>query len=83
MSNVVESVYIQPCRCACGYKCGGPGICKLDMFVCLQQKSGHFERDCDHDWTGTVWDSEDGQCSSVTCVKCGTPQIFHDMRVGP
>ncbi len=71
------------CVCRCGYKCGGPGHCKLSPLECLAQPEGHFTRDCDHDFTGPEWTSEDGCMSSVTCRHCQMPAIFHDMRVGP
>lgn len=71
------------CRCGCGYRCGGPGVCKLKPLECLQQAEGHFVRDCDHDFTGPTWTSDDGCMSSVTCAKCGLTAIGHDMRVGP
>jgi hypothetical protein len=71
------------CRCNCGYQCGGPGKCKLGVFECLQQPTGHFVKDCDHKWDGPVWDSDDGAMSSVTCSLCGDVAIFHDMRTGP
>jgi hypothetical protein len=71
------------CECRCGYRCGGPGRCKLDPLTCLAQSDGHFTRDCGHDFTGVRWTSEDGLTSSVTCRHCGLPAIFHDMRVGP
>ena len=72
-----------PCRCACGYRCGGPGVCKLDVFECLAQPEGHFVKDCDHDWTGAEYESADGCISSATCAKCGDVAIYHDMRMGP
>ncbi len=43
----------------------------------------HFVRDCDHDWSGPTWESEDGCASSATCAACGMTYIGHDMRVGP
>jgi len=71
------------CECRCGYRCGGPGVCKLGVLECLQQESGHFVRDCDHDTDGPTYNSEDGCMSSATCSKCGDVAIYHDMRVGP
>ena len=38
---------------------------------------------CEHDWTGPDWESEDGLCSSVTCARCGTTAMSHDMRYAP
>lgn len=72
-----------PCRCACGYRCGGPGRCSLGVFKCLAQPEGHFVVDCEHDWSGPPWESEDGCMSSVTCANCGATSIGHDMRFGP
>lgn len=69
------------CRCRCGYKCGGPGVCKLPVMECIQQKSGHWEKDCDHDFSGEPVDMDGG--FSVTCAKCGMEAMSHDMRVGP
>jgi hypothetical protein len=37
---------------------------------------------CEHDWTGPDWESEDGCACSVTCARCGTTAMSHDMRVG-
>lgn len=69
------------CRCACGYRCGGPGTCKDKE--CLLKTEGHFVQDCDHKWDGPVWESEDGCMASVTCSICGMTAIGHGMRVGP
>lgn len=44
------------------------------------------EGPCQHVWDGPEWTDDDGSgasCSSVTCSRCGTPAIFHDMRCGP
>ena len=74
------------CRCNCGYRCGGPGRCKLDVFECLQQKDGHYVRDCEHDWTGTMIEEEHPSgavSSSVTCATCGLAAMYHDMAAGP
>ena len=71
----------EACRCNCGYRCGGPGKCKLDVMECLQQEKGHFERDCDHDVKGPMVDF--GLGSSVSCTKCDTLAINHDCMVGP
>lgn len=72
-----------PCVCKCGYRCGGPGRCKLGVFDCLAQKEGHFVVDCGHDWSGPTAESEDRCVSTVTCAKCGMWRINHDMRNGP
>lgn len=75
------------CECRCGYRCGGPGVCTLDIIECLQQTDGkHFVRDCDHDFTGP-WVEFDypggGVEGGVTCKKCNLYVGHHDMRVGP
>jgi hypothetical protein len=71
------------CQCKCGYRCGGPGVCKLDVFECLAQPEGHFVKDCGHDFTGPAWESADGLMNSVTCRHCGVTAIGHDSLVGP
>ncbi len=41
---------------------------------------------CQHIWNGPEYteNSEGGGfMSSVTCSRCGTPAIYHDMRCGP
>ncbi len=67
-----------PCHCTCGYRCGGPGICKLSILECLE--AGHFVRDCAHDFSG--W-REIELGGTAVCTKCGTTAIGHDMRCGP
>jgi hypothetical protein len=71
-----------PCRCTCGYTCGGPGKCLLPLSECLAQ---HFKKDCEHDFTGPVETAGflGGSFSSVSCSKCGMLAISHDMRFGP
>lgn len=83
MSNVVERIHVVPCRCACGYRCGGPGHCKDWVSgACLSATDGkHFVVDCDHRWDGPE-QSGDGW-SSGTCSRCGDVRMFHDMRTGP
>lgn len=71
----------RPCRCNCGYRCGGPGRCDLfrtDMLECIKQ---HHERDCDHDFNGyfVYWDNG----GSVTCRHCGMTAADHDCATGP
>ena len=68
------------CRCNCGYRCGGPGKCKLGVFECLQKTDGkHFVRDCEHKFTG--WkQSPDG---GTTVCECGVTAAGHDMVSGP
>lgn len=70
------------CRCNCGYECGGPGRCKLDVFECLQQETGHFVRDCEHDFSGPLKDMGGG-CASVVCQKCEMSAMAHDEWCGP
>lgn len=73
-----------PCRCNCGYRCGGPGKCKLDLVACLNTNDGnHFVVDCEHDWTGPWKEWDNGRMGSVTCARCGITQMGHDMRCGP
>jgi hypothetical protein len=71
------------CRCNCGYRCGGPGTCKLGVSECLSQDDGkHFVRDCGHDFSGPLVRIDD--CSqSVVCQKCGMSALGHDCMVGP
>lgn len=41
---------------------------------------------CQHVWDGPEYTEESeggGFMSSVTCSRCGTPAIYHDMRCGP
>ncbi len=35
---------------------------------------------CEHNWDGAEWVSDDGLASSVTCSRCGTTAMSHDMR---
>lgn len=70
-----------PCRCNCGYTCGGPGRCEVfaeDPIKCIEQ---HYKRDCDHDFTGPWVKFHNG--GSVTCAKCGIDACSHDCMVGP
>lgn len=79
MSNVVEKIHTAPCPCRCGYSCGGPGTCPDWLSgKCLRE---HFVVDCGHVWDGPVRSGEGW--SSGTCARCGTVQMFHDMRCGP
>ena len=44
------------------------------------------EGPCQHVWDGPEYTEESdggGFMSSVTCSRCGTPAIYHDMRCGP
>lgn len=38
---------------------------------------------CEHKWDGEGYESEDGCCWSVTCSRCGSTAMSHDMRVLP
>jgi hypothetical protein len=38
---------------------------------------------CEHKWDGPDWESTDGCCMSVTCSRCGTTAMSHDLRNGP
>lgn len=38
---------------------------------------------CEHRWDGPDWESDDGLCSSVTCSRCGSTAMSHDMRYAP
>jgi len=71
----------ETCRCECGYRCGGPGVCELGIIECLQTE-GHYVRDCDHTYGGEMKDQGDGSFS-VVCTVCGTSAIAHDTMVGP
>ena len=78
----------EPCRCECGYRCGGPGRCELDVFECLERDDGkHFVRDCDHDFSGPMKEFRDSVtgCSggSVHCQKCDMSAMAHDEINGP
>ena len=70
------------CRCDCGYRCGGPGTCKLGALECLQQTDGnHFVKDCDHDFSGPMIEVPMG--STRTCTKCDMTALGHDFMNGP
>ncbi len=36
------------CRCNCGYRCGGPGVCKEERCYAIDDGK-HYVRYCDHD----------------------------------
>ncbi len=73
---------MKECKCNCGYRCGGPGKCKLGVMECLEQKGqDHFVRDCGHDFSGPFVHFPSG--GSVTCKACDTTAMHHDMAVGP
>ena len=70
------------CRCNCGYRCGGPGTCELEILECLQQRDDkHFVKDCEHKWDGPWKTSTYGE--SISCSVCNITAIGHDMIVGP
>lgn len=67
------------CRCDCGYTCGGPGRCDLEMMECIEK---HYKRDCDHKFDGPLVPS--GRLSSSQlCQVCGVSAMSHDCMVGP
>lgn len=35
---------------------------------------------CEHRWDGSVWESDDGALSTVTCSRCGMSAFSHLMR---
>lgn len=71
------------CRCDCGYRCGGPGVCKLNIEACLTRVDGkHFVRDCEHDFSGPL-ERIGALEHSVRCKNCGMSALAHDMAVGP
>lgn len=35
---------------------------------------------CEHKWDGPDWESEDGCAMSVTCSRCGSTAMSHDIR---
>lgn len=71
------------CHCDCGYRCGGPGVCKLGVMECLEQDDGkHYVKDCHHDFGGQGRAIPDGGWT-VTCRKCNMSEMHHDMRCGP
>ena len=71
------------CRCECGYRCGGPGVCKLSLDECLSTQDGnHFVQDCEHRFDGEIR-RIDEYAYSVVCSRCGLSEMAHDMRCGP
>lgn len=38
---------------------------------------------CEHKWDGPDWESDDSCAVSVTCSRCGTTAMSHDMRCLP
>lgn len=83
MPATMEKETRVPCRCQCGYRCGGPGRCSLSIRDCLQTNDGnHYVRDCGHDFSGEMEEVGAG-IFSCTCVNCGMAAIDHDARRGP
>ena len=71
----------KPCRCNCGYRCGGPGRCKDPQ--CLSKNDGkHYVVDCEHKWNGE-WVEVGMGAESITCSTCGIACINHDVMLGP
>jgi len=84
VSASVNGVGVLPevCRCACGYRCGGPGYCDLDPIECLlQDDDRHYVKDCEHRWDGPMREVDHGM--SATCSACGMSALAHDLRAGP
>lgn len=75
----------EPCRCECGYRCGGPGRCQ-DPECFVKDDGQHFVRDCEHSWNGKP---ESGELSggagfwTSACSRCGESAMAHDARTGP
>lgn len=74
---------VAPCRCDCGYRCGGPGTCKEPNCGWGNEADGkkHFVRDCDHKWDGPMVRLHLG--ASVSCSVCKMLAISHDEWCGP
>lgn len=72
-----------PCRCNCGYRCGGRGVCKDDNCGWGNETDGkeHFVRDCDHNWDGPWLKFSWG--GTASCSKCDASAMAHDEMVGP
>ncbi len=64
------------CECRCGYTCGGPGSCELEIMECVD---AHFKRDCGHVFEGWIKLNDGG----TSVCNCGMTSIDHDMWVGP
>lgn len=71
------------CHCRCGYRCGGPGVCKLTLSQCLGLERGHFVRDCGHNFVGKLVEIDGGMSCSLVCTECGMTALAHDERCGP
>lgn len=73
----------EECRCECGYRCGGPGKCKMSMDECLGSNNNeHFVRDCGHNFKGPLVDQGNG-AMSIECQSCGLSAMDHDCAKGP
>jgi hypothetical protein len=79
----VEEPEFKPssCRCNCGYTCGRK--CGLSLFGEDGCMALHYEKDCDHDFTGEWEEHDDGRGGSVTCKHCGMSAMGHDIVSGP
>ena len=71
----------EPCRCECGYTCGGPGKCKLFAESAQRCINEHWVHDCDHVWDGPWRDRQNG--GTITCSVCGMGADTHNCKVGP
>ncbi len=60
-----------------GNECDGNGkaMPEITVHIC--------NRKCEHDWSGPMYESEDGLMSSRQCAKCGRLAIDVDMWEGP
>ena len=80
-------IAVKLCRCACGYRCGGPGKCQLSPMECLRRDDGeHYVRDCDHRWDGETHEGSSpsgGYFTSPTCSRCGMTELAHHFATGP
>lgn len=79
MVDLTKFNSVRSCRCDCGYTCGGPGVCDLEMMECIEK---HFKRDCDHKFEGPLKRIGPG-AYSVVCSRCETTASSHDCMVGP
>lgn len=76
---------VEPCRCECGYRCGGPGVCQIrDCYSIADGK--HWVRDCDHRWDGATEEESpfggSAIVTSATCGICGMTLFRHDFAHG-
>lgn len=74
-----------PCRCNCGYNCGGPTKCEVYAREPLRCRRVHHKTDCGHVWDGP-WEEAylySGESESATCSHCGKIKVQHDIERGP